>query len=149
MSKLVPWETPFTESRYPSAIVITSSTQQMGAPLPLLAIVAPAGVDKYPKYLVDFGRVVAFTCMEEAYSPRNEFEVAEDENTNLCAYLFPDSPWLASYDPLRYFYSAEVVERFFHYLIFGGDNNIEVITPNVPKIRAIEQSEVLRIEHSL
>jgi hypothetical protein len=149
MSKLVRWETPFTESRFPSAIVITSSAQQTDEPLPLLALVAPAGVDKYPKYLVDFGRVVAFTCMEEAYSPRNEFEVAEDENPDLCAYLFPDSPWLVSYDQLRYFYSAEVVEQFFHYLIFGGDNNIEVITPNVPTIRAISRSEVLRIEHNL
>lgn len=128
---------------------MTSSAQQRNEPLPLLALVAPLGVDKYPKYLVDFGRVVAFTCMEEAYSPRNEFEVAENENPNLCAYLFPDSPWLASYDPLRYSYSAEAVGQFFHYLIFGGDNNIEVITPNVPAIRTIERSEVLRIEHNL
>src|SRR5687767_9195011 len=70
MSKLIRWETPFTETRFPSVSVITSSNQEDGIDI-LMVMVAPAGLDEYPKYLVDFGRVVAFTCMEEAYSPRN------------------------------------------------------------------------------
>jgi hypothetical protein len=148
MSRLIRWETPFTGKQYPSVGVIVSPSHDNGRDN-LRAVIAPTGIDKYPKYLVDFGEVVAFTCMEEAYSPRNDFEVADNEDVNLSAYSFPDSPWLRSYDQLRYFYSAEVVDKFFHYLIFGGDNNIEVITPNVPTIRAIERSEVLRIEYSL
>jgi hypothetical protein len=147
MTKLIRWDTPFSEKQRPSVgllISIEADSEDI-----LKAIVAPSGIDNYPKYLVDFGRVVAFTCMEEAHSPRNDFEIAENEDENLCAYLFPNSPWLVSYDQWRYFFSAEPIDEFFHYLIFGGDNNIEVITPNVPTIRTIEQSEVLRIEYKI
>lgn len=147
MSKLVRWNTPFTESISPSVGLLVSNESDEGDVLK--AIVAPNGTDRYPKYLVDFGRVVAFSCMEEAHSPGNNFEVAESEDENLCAYLFPNSPWLVSYDQWRYFFSEAPHDEFFHYLIFGGDNNIEVITPNVPTVRTIHQSEVLRINYKI
>jgi hypothetical protein len=146
MSKLLRWETPFTDSLH-SSVGLLISTQSDGSDI-LQAVVAPDGTDGYPKYLVNFGRVVAFTCMEEAHTPRNDFEVAK-EDKNICAYLFPNSPWLESYDPWRYFFSEAPHEQFFHYLIFGGDNNIEVITPNVPTIRKIDQKEVVKIEYNI
>jgi hypothetical protein len=147
MSKLIRWETPFTDIQRPSVgLIIASDHEDSGDSLK--AIVAPHGTVRYPKYLVDFGDVVAFTCMEESHSPRNDFEVT-DGTADGCAYLFPNSPWLISYDPWRYFFRGSTHDRFFHYLIFGGDNNIEVISPDVPTFRTIEQREVLRLEYEI
>jgi hypothetical protein len=142
--KLVRWETPFTEVERPS-VGLLLKTKLDGTDL-LSAIVAPEGVDKYPKFLVYFGEIVAFTCFEEAYSPRRDFDEATTEDYNLCAYQYLHSPWLESYEGWQPFFSAGKVESFSHYLILGGDNNIEIITPNVPKIEKVDEKRTLKFE---
>ncbi|HEX8246910.1 MAG TPA: hypothetical protein VF599_01905 [Pyrinomonadaceae bacterium] len=143
MPKLVRWDTPFTETQFPSVgLIITAEADEAGI---LKAIVAPEGIDAYPKYLVDFGRVIAFTCFEEAHAPERDFAAAAIEDKNLCAYEYIDSTWLKSYDGWRPIYFGNETGSFYHYLIFGGNNNIEVITPNRPTIETIEEKTILQI----
>jgi hypothetical protein len=148
MSKIIRWETPFTDFFYPSVIL-------MAVPLPLtskelnnLKVVVNYSNEEYPKYLVDFGEVLAFTFMDEACCPERDISSATiDEaiknDKSVCAFQWIDSPWLKSYEGCHDPYSES---KFSHYLIYGGDNNIEVITQNMPTIRIIEQKEILTIE---
>jgi len=147
MSKLVRWETPFTEIQFPSVgLIITTKADDADI---LKAVVAPKGIDTYPKYLVTFGEVVAFTCFEEAHAPERDFVSASIEEENLCAYEYLDSPWLKTYAAWSPFYFGNETSSFYHYLIFGGDNNIEVITPNRPTIDAVEEKTILQIEREV
>jgi hypothetical protein len=149
MSRIVRWETPFTDSFYPSVLLLA-------IPFPLLVkkgisaklIVAPDGIDKYPKYLVDFDEVLAFTCMEESCCPERDISSAIIDETikndkSICAFQWIDSPWLQSYEGC---YDPFSEGKFSHYLIYGGDNNIEVITKNAPLITKIEQKEILKFD---
>ena len=149
MSKIVRWETPFTDSFFPSVVLLAT-------PFPLFSnkgagvklIVAPDGIDKYPKYLVDFGEVLAFTCMDEGCCPERDFGSATFDETItgakfVCSMQWFNSPWLKSYEGCHDPYSEG---KFSHYLIFGGDYNVEVISQNDPTIRVVEQKEVLKME---
>jgi hypothetical protein len=148
MSRIVRWETPFTDAFYPSV-------EMAAIPLPptsgrtnnLKVIVTPHSVE-YPKYLVDFGEVLAFTCMEESCCPERDFSSATFDETItkdkfICALQWLNSPWLQSYGGCHDPYSEG---KFSHYLMFGGDNNVEVITQNAPTIRVIEQKEILKMQ---
>src|SRR5215204_3695388 len=95
MSKLVRWETPFTNTRFPSvALIVTSGSDSWNN---VKALVMPDGTDKYPKYLVRFGEVIAFTCFEEAYAPERDFSSVIIEEREICAYQYFDSPWIKTY----------------------------------------------------
>jgi hypothetical protein len=150
MAKLIRWDTPFTNSFYPSVVLLAT-------PFPLMskkgvgvkAVVAPDGVDKYPKYLVNFGEVIAFTCFEEAHAPERDFASATVEEERLCAYEYLDSPWLKSYAAWSPFFFGNETDSFYHYLIFGGDFNIEVVTPNKPTIEIVEEKTILQIEREV
>jgi hypothetical protein len=152
MSKIVRWQTLFTDSFYPSVVLLTTpfplfSKKVIGAKV----IVAPDGIDKYPKYLVDFGEVLAFTCMEESCCPARDFSSATfDEPITkdkfVCALQWLNSPWLKSYEGCH---DPESEGKSSHYLRFGGDNNVEVITKNTPAIRVIEHNEVLKMQYQL
>ncbi len=149
MSRIVRWNTPFTDAFYPSVVLVAtpfplSSRKGVGAKV----IVAPDGIDKYPKYLVDFGDVLVFTSMNESCCPKRDFgsetiDETLEGNKSLCAFQWFNSPWLKSYEGCFDPYSEG---KFFHYMIFGGDYNIEVITQNVPTIRVVEQEEILKME---
>jgi hypothetical protein len=147
MSRIVRWDTPFTDARVPSVGLLVSLESDKTDLL--RAVVAPDGLDEYPKYLVTFGRVIAFTCMEDAWSPERDFDYTKFEEKNLCAYQYLDSPWLKSYENGTHFIAGGHPGPFYHYLIFGGDNNVEVITPNIPAIDVIETSRVLFIEYEV
>lgn len=149
MPKLIRWNTPFTDHRWPSVVLAIEQNQNSQANSGLRAIVAPHGIDKYPKYLVNFGEVIAFTCMEEAFCPQRDFNVATIDEGDLCAYQYIDSPWLKAYEEGRHFIANGSLGEFFHYVIFGGDNNVEVITANIAEIRKIEQSEILLIAYEI
>lgn len=140
--KFVRWETPFTDIRWPSAVVITGPH---GGTCPIEVVVAPHGVDRYPKYVIEFGDVIAFSCMEEMHFSERDFSEAECEEEGLSAYEFLDSTWLESYRKGEYFLfntNSENKEQLRHFLIVGGDNNIEVITKNTPKLREVDDATV-------
>ncbi|HRI03141.1 MAG TPA: hypothetical protein PLL77_05320 [Pyrinomonadaceae bacterium] len=147
MQKVVRWETPFTDSRWPSAVIVVQPSTD--GPYPISAVVAPKGIDGYPKYLVHFGEVVAFTCMEEMHFPERDTLDAICEIEGLAAYEFLESTWLKSYEKGEYFLfntDGSDSERLRHYLIVGGDNNIEVITKNIPIFETIEDSKIMEFE---
>jgi hypothetical protein len=148
MPKIVRWETPFTNTQFPSvALLVTSTPNQWNN---VQTIVMPQGTDKYPKYLVSFGEVIAFTCFEEAHAPERDFTSAMLEEKNLCAYLYLDSPWLKSYEAwIQHCHFPNDLVSSYHYLIFGGDNNIEVITTNIPTIEVVEEKTTVKIEYEV
>jgi len=148
MSKIIRWETPFTDFFYPAVVLI-------GIPIkPTAGIINNLKVviwdrEEYPKYLVDFGDVIAFTYMDESCCPQRDFSSATFEETItkdkfVCAFQWFDSPWLKSYEGCH---DPESTGKFSHFLIFGGDNNVEVITKNVPTIRLVEHKETLKMEY--
>jgi hypothetical protein len=148
MSKIIRWETPFTDAFYPSVVVVAIPFRS-GKPSNLKVIISPGSLElPYPMYLVDFGEVLAFTYMEESCCPERDFSSATFDETItkdkfVCALQWFNSPWLKSYEGCHDPYSEG---KFSHYLIFGGDNNVEVITQNAPTIRLVEQKEVLIME---
>jgi hypothetical protein len=149
MSKIIRWNTPFTDEQYPAVEFLT--TIELGKHNALRVLVAPSGVDKYPKYLINFGEVIAFTCMEEAHAPQLIFdsELEPEIEPRLSAYQYLDSPWLKSYEPQIHFIPSGHLGYLSHYLIYGGDNNVEVITPYEPSIQRIEQKRLFKIEREL
>lgn len=140
--KFIRWETPFTDKRWPSATVMTGPNHP---DYELEVVVAPFGIDSYPKYVVNFGNVIAFSCMEEMHFPERDFAEAECEEEGLAAYEFLESTWLESYRKGEYFLFNEgdnKNEKLRHFLIVGGDNNVEVITKHLPRIREVKDSKV-------
>jgi hypothetical protein len=143
MSKLIRWETPFSKAVLPSVILLNLTDVYKSTDL-LTLIVAPDGIDKYPKYLAKFENIIAFTCMEEAYSPEREYSKVEAEEVS-CAYEWIDSPWLKAYEQGEHFIAGGKTKPFYHYVIFGGDNNVEIITPNRPFIEIISEKTTINI----
>ncbi|MCA1588891.1 MAG: hypothetical protein LC734_00590 [Acidobacteria bacterium] len=149
MPRFVRWETPFTNSRWPSAIVVT---EPIDSEVSVNAIVAPGGIDQYPKYYVRFGKVVAFTCMEEMHFPERDTAEAACEEEGLAAYEYLESTWLKSYEKGEYFLfntDGGTSERLRLYLIVGGDNNIEVITKNLPTFETLSEPTAIEIVFSV
>lgn len=150
MSKIVQWKTPFTNYFYPSVILIAIPLPPMSRQLNDIKVIIQSK-EEYPKYLVDFGEVLAFTCMEESCCPERDISSATIDETikndkSVCAFQWLESPWLKSYEGCHDPYSEG---KFSHYLIYGGDNNVEVITQNIPRIRLVKQKETLNIKYEI
>jgi hypothetical protein len=150
MSRFIKWDTPFVNSKFPSAVILIQDNSARRDCVS--ALVSPSGIDEYPKYLVHFGDVIAFTCMEEMHFPNRGFEEVDCEETGLASYQVIDSPWLESYRNGEFFLfnldggNREVLR---HYMIFGGDNNIEVITKNDPTFEVVNSPRVLSLDYHI
>jgi hypothetical protein len=149
--KLVRWETPFTDTQFPSAVIVAEDGPS-GEYL-ISALVAPSGIDKYPKFRVHFGVVIAFSCMEEMQYPARDWDqTVEVQEKGLAAYEYLNSTWLISYEKGEYFLfntDGGNSERLRHYLINGGDFIIEVITKHKPTFETISSATDLLIKVSL
>jgi len=88
MSKIVRWDTPFTDISFSAVEFLTTIERDKYNILKVL--VSPSGIDKYPKFLINFGQVLAFSCMEEAHTPQRDFPPTTEEN--LSAYQWLNSP---------------------------------------------------------
>ena len=141
MSELIRWQTPFTEAKYPSVGLFIQHEKESTDTLS--TIVCPEGIDEYPKYIVSFGSILAFHCNEEAHLPERDWEKAKRKEKDLCAYQWINSPDIKSYMGAAFvFYLGEL----YHYLIFGDDNIVEVLTPNIPKIEVVDNSRTINIK---
>lgn len=145
MSELIRWDTPFTENKFPS-ISLFIQNKEMETDL-ISVVVAPNGIDEYPKYLVQFGEVVKYSCYEEAFSEEGEIDKAKLIDKNACAYIWENSPSIISYTSGLPFIVGGKAKKLFHYVIFGGDNIIEVVTPNKPVIEKINSQETITIKY--
>ena len=150
MSKIIRWETPFTDSFYPSVLMLSIPATPSSLSTNQVKIIVELN-EKNFKYLVDFGEVLAFTCMEESCCPERDLSSATfDKNItkdkSVCAFQWLNSPWLKSYEGCH---DPESTVKFSHYLVFGGDNNVEVITKHIPTIKKIEEPESIKFEFNL
>lgn len=137
--ELIKWETPFSNAPYPSIGIIT---EQLGESAKLL--VAPHGIDMFPKYLVSFENVYFMLYYEEAYSFDRGYKNLNREVDGLCSYKWVDSPWLKEYSQGQDIFGWNELT---HHLIFGGDNIVEIISDCEPKIEIIEKSIIIEIKH--
>jgi hypothetical protein len=132
---LVRWDTPFGDAVYPS---VTLLPEPGGG---LRVVVSPHGIDRYPKYLVDFdGEVVGYLHEQESWAHPLPPEIRGEPDLH-CACLWLDSPWLRQYDASRKHFE-EFVEPVVggtlkHYCLFGGDSVVQIVFAGEPSISVI------------
>jgi len=87
--------------------------------------------------------------MEEMHFPeRSDFTNLNWDGPRFSSYEFLESTWLQSYKAGEYFLfnvDGGDSETLHHYVIAGGDNNIEVISKNVPTIETISEPTDIEI----
>ena len=109
------WRTPFESESFPSVWVVCA-----GGELDKTSVFVgwPA------EYQVNFEHIVGLKICDETYDNNPRFWVGRDED-KLCSYTWVDSPWLRDFN-------AEYVEAMggstvTHYVLLGGDHNVEVL----------------------
>ena len=144
---IVRWETPFTSTAYPSVgVFIESDTDGIDT---LSLVVAPDGIDKYPKYLVRFSSVVAYTYREESFAPSLGIEDLTFEDRKASAQIWPNSPWIESYRQGEGLLFEPGHDPLEHFMFFGGDNIVEVISMVKPKIEEIAEPRTINLEYKV
>jgi hypothetical protein len=127
----VRWNTPFADARGPSVILLPDP----GGLVSL--VVSPGGIDRYPKYLVEFdGDVVAYREEDESFSPTQPAEIRSDPSVG-CAYLWVGSPWLRQYEQWREYFEQYLGGELRHFIVSGGDSIVEILAVGEPVISEI------------
>ena len=123
------WETPFTFSPFPSVGLVMEPDGEGSA----LLIVAPDGLDAYPKYIVRFSKVFAATCGEEAGFV---LDLGQDQSPiEWIAHVWESSPHAAAYANTAFGTNMEIR----HYVVFGGDNIASIVAGKPPSIETINE----------
>ena len=124
MSRLSAWNTPFSSAPWPSVSVIS------GRNLKDTRIFVTADRD----FVIRFEKILGLKVCDESYDKNSRFHIDRDKE-NLCSYLWLDSPWLTEFTHE----SAEAVEggRLTHYLLLGGDYNVEVLAVGAVQIDVV------------
>lgn len=145
MSRIIRWETPFVDEFYPS--VLAAAYPGAGG---IHAKVFVSGQSER-WFSVDFGKVLVCNIMDEGCCPQRDFgdaifDPAVRNDVFVASFIWLQSPWLRAYEPCHDPFSEN---KFAHYLIFGGDYKVEVITMNEPRIQTIEAGDHLEIPDGL
>lgn len=140
-TELVRWDVPFAEARDPSVSLIT----EQGGDAVML-VVAPSGIDKYPKYLIRFERVLVSLCHEEAVALDRNCRSLSGIERSVCAYVCSDSPWLPA---SRGFAELLELSDLQHYLVFGGDSIVELIASGQPKVERLDGKRVIESRYEV
>lgn len=139
------WATPFAREKWPSVVLIPESRGIATATI----LVAPGGIAAYPKYLIWFSAVYSFAAEEEAgglsvYDGRvHGFPSADG-----CAFIWNGSPQAAAYSTLH----PKPATRggrgpMVHYLLFGGDSNVGVVSAEQPEIERLDGPRSIVVAH--
>lgn len=135
--RLVRWNTPFGNASFPSILVNYDGRTAT-------VVVAPDGIDRYPKYLVEFGEVIALSCMDEACRPMTEPNaIAGGSESRGSSFELIGSGWLRDYAPCH---DPENSGSLRHFLMHGGDNVVEIVSMSEPKITEITEPKTFAIE---
>ncbi len=141
------FETPFARDRWPSVFLIP---ERLGDGT-VTVVVAPDGLDKYPKYLVDFSAVWAFSCEEEAGGLSYAGGlIGRDPDVVGCSYIWRDSPQAAEYDtfvPHMAIHGGR--GPVVHYVFFGGDYDVGVVAAEPPVIHVVDGPQSLAVTHEV
>lgn len=141
---LVRWDVPFAEARHPSVTLITEQGRECANVAVL--VVAPHGLDEYPKHLVRFDKVLAVLCYEEALPLDRGYGSLAGAQPSVCAYLWVDSPWVrASRGRAEFLQWPELR----HYVVFGGDSIVELLASGEPEMKRIDKITVLETKHAV
>lgn len=133
------WETPFTRAHYASVGLVMEPDGEGTA----LLVVAPGGLDAYPKYLVRFSHVFAVTCGEEAGFV---LELGQEKSSSdVIAHVWDESPHAASYANIAFSTNLEIR----HYVIFGGDNIASIVCGGTPSIETITGPTELAVRYAV
>jgi hypothetical protein len=114
----------------------------------MIIVVAPDGTDAYPKYIVDFQEVFSVSFKEELeaiLSP--ELPPIPSSAKNWCAFIWQQSPQVLAYETLARSHDLPTPIR--HYLIFGGDDIVEVICASEPKIEKVTEPRSLHATYEI
>lgn len=120
ISKLLRWETPISDCPFPSIVSIVRVDS--------LQIAVAAATDKFE---FSFPVCMAFRCTDESipwHGPESKVGTTA---------ILDGSPWLDSY-----FNDQEVIRMTYggpcrHFVILGGDWNVEILAANDPSIKRI------------
>ena len=133
------WETTFTFAPHPSVGLIVEPKGERTAAL----VIAPGGLDAYPKYVVWFFQVFAVTCGEEAGFL---FELGQQASPReATAYIWSWSPHAAAYEETAF--GAGLSVR--HYVVFGGDNIASVIAGADPVIETVSEPREVVVRYAV
>ena len=108
-----------------------------------LLVVAPGGLDAYPKYIVRFTKVFAVTCSEEAGFVLDLGQ--EHGPSEVSAHVWDASPHAAAYANTVFGVGVEVR----HYVVFGADNIASVVCGSTPDIEVISAPTKLTIRYAV
>lgn len=144
VTHLVRWDVPFAEARHPSVTLITEQGHE-SADVAVL-VVAPHGIDAYPKYLVRFDKVLAMLCYEEALALDRGYGSLAGVQPSVCAYLWADSPWLRASRGRAEFLQWPDLR---HYVVFGGDSIVELLASGEPRVERLDERTVLETKHEV
>lgn len=140
------WEVPFARRKWPSVFLVLEARGQST----VTVVVAPDG-DRYPKYLVDFRAVYAYSCEEEAGGMRYAGALTNQNPDEIgCAYVWRDSPQAQEYSrfvPDMPFHGGR--GPVVHYVFLGGDYELGVVTAEVPTIQVVEAPTQLVVTHEV
>lgn len=136
--RLTRWHTPFTDTTFP-AVSLIPDPERFGV---VHLVVAPSGIDKYPKYLVQFDSVVAFRVVDESFPSDAEYE-SDQTTKGLCAHECMESAWVQQFWPSAGIIEARFSKPLRHFVVFGGDVNAEVLTTAEPEITEIDAPRAL------
>lgn len=145
MSRLVPWDTPFAGAFYPS--VISAFAQSFERSADSLMVVIGLG-ESYPRYLIDFENVLVAHSLDEACAPQLPFPESQVSSVRSCSWQWLDSPTIKSYQGCHYTADGEEAE-ILHFLIFGGDHIVEVVTKSQPLIAKVTEPRVINLVFNL
>lgn len=133
------WETPFTYAHFPSVGLVMEPDGDDTA----LLIVAPGGLDAYPKYIVRFKRVFAATCSEEAGFVMDLGQ--EHSPRDIIAHVWDASPYSKAYANTAFAAHDEMR----HFVVFGGDNIASVVCGATPTIETITAPTELVVRYAI
>jgi len=109
------WRTPFESERFPSVWI---SSKGGALDTTSVSIGWPA------QWRICFEHLVGLKVCDETYDNNPRFLVDRDQD-GLCSYIWVDSPWLQDFNAE----SIEAMENgvVTHYVLLGGDYNVEVL----------------------
>ena len=124
MSKLVAWQTPFQTRQFPSVSIeadgqLDKTTIFIGFPA---------------EWQINFDSVVGVKVCDESYDNNPRFHVTRDID-GLCSYMWDDSPWLEDFNGKHF--EAIYNTRLRHFVLLGGDYNVEVLAAGDASIKGV------------
>jgi hypothetical protein len=134
-----PWITPFSTARLPSAQLILEPAGERTA----ILVVAPGGLDSYPKYLVHFRDLLAISCEEEIGALSDRWGI--DSSQRSCAFILEASLAVESYNSTPFGMRMKLQ----HFLVLGGDNHVSIIARESPTIEEVRGPQQLVIRHEV